>query len=79
MQGNPENICLLNQESWALESEIQLKESGIPLTIGNRNPSSADMAYLESRIHGVESRIQDCFGFPYMGRLSFTLCSRAIK
>ena len=73
MQGNPENSCLWNLESWALESEIQLKESGIPLTIGNWNPSSADMAYLESRIHGVESRIQDRFGFPYMGWLFYIM------
>ena len=28
--------------------------------------------YLESGIHGMESRIQDCLGSPYMGR-SFTL------
>ena len=33
---------LWNPESWALESGIQLKESGIPLTIGIRNPSSTD-------------------------------------
>ena len=31
-----------NPESWALESGIQLKESGIPLTIGIQNLSSAD-------------------------------------
>ena len=29
------------------------------------NPESTE---LESRIHRVESRIQDCHGFPYMGR-----------
>lgn len=39
MEGNPDSrICeiffLWNLESWSLESEIQLKESGIPLTIG---------------------------------------------
>ena len=49
-----------NPESWALESRIQLKESGIPLTIGIQNPSSTDkeseIQYLESGgIHGVES------------------------
>ena len=34
---------LVNPESWlSVESEIQLKESGIPLTIGIRNPSSTD-------------------------------------
>ena len=31
-----------NLESWVLESGIQLKESGIPLTIGIQNPSSTD-------------------------------------
>ena len=46
-----------------LESGIQLQlaESGIPLTIGIRNPSSTDkestIKYLESRIHGMEFRI----------------------
>ena len=29
------------------------------------NPESTE---LESGIHRVESRIQDCHGFPYMGR-----------
>ena len=29
-----EKVCLWNLESWALESEIQLKESGIPITVG---------------------------------------------
>ena len=28
--------------------------------------------YMESGIHGVESRIQDCLGFPYMERVEFT-------
>ena len=31
------------------------------------NPESA-IQYLESGIHRVESRIQYCYGFPYMGR-----------
>ena len=56
---NEGNICLCNLDSWALGSRIQLKESGIPLTIGIRNPSSSDkeseIQYLESGIHGVES------------------------
>ncbi|CAH3018662.1 unnamed protein product, partial [Porites evermanni] len=42
------------------------------IQIGIRNPSSTDeeseIQYLESGIHGVESRIQDCLGFRYMGR-----------
>ena len=52
-----------NPESWALESGIQLKESGIALAVGNQNPSSNDWN------HYLESRIQDIFGFPYMGRV----------
>ena len=55
------NVCLWNPESWVLESGIQLKESGIPLTIGIRNPSSTEkesgIQFLESGIHRVESRI----------------------
>ena len=47
---NPEN----------LESGIQFKEFGIPLTIEIRNPSSTDkesvIQYLESGIHGVDFR-----------------------
>ena len=41
---------------------IQLKESGIPLTIGIRNPSSTDK---ESGIYSLESRIQGCLRLPY--------------
>ena len=37
---NPRKFCMWNLESWALESEIQLKETGIPRTIGIQNPSS---------------------------------------
>ena len=60
-------------KSWALESRKQLKESGISVTIGIRNPSSTDYTNMELqnqefRIHGVDSRIQDCLGFPYLGR-----------
>ena len=52
-----ENILLL-------ESGIQLKESGIPPTIGIRTKTG--IQNLESRIHGVESRFQDCLGFLYV-------------
>ena len=38
----PGKLCSWSQKSWALESGIQLKESGIPLTIGIPNPSSTD-------------------------------------
>ena len=36
-----EFFFLWNPESWTLESRIQLREFGIPLTIGIRNPSSS--------------------------------------
>ena len=37
---NPEKLYFWNLESWVLESGIQLKESGIPLTIGIKDLSS---------------------------------------
>ena len=67
-QGNP--------ESWAWESELQLKESGIPPKFGVRNPSFTDkesgIQFMEPRIHSLESRIHDCLGFSYMGWLTFS-------
>ena len=39
---NPGKFRSWNSESWALQSGIQLKESGIPLTIRFQNPSSTD-------------------------------------
>ena len=39
---NPGRFELGILKSWALESGIYLKESGIPLTIEIRNPSSKD-------------------------------------
>ena len=56
------NFLLVNLES--LESGIQFKDSGIPLPILIRNSSITDK---ESKIHGMESRIQDCDEFPYTG------------
>ena len=57
---------LWNTKFWALESEIQLKESGIPQTIGIPNPSyskkNQESSTLNPGINGVESRIQDCLG-----------------
>ena len=78
---NEGNICVCNPESRALESRIQLKESGIPLTIGIRYLSSTDkeseIQYLASGILGVESspesRIQVCLGFLYMGQKQWLL------
>ena len=43
-------FCMRNLETWGLESGIQFKEYGIPLTIKVRNPSSTDKESLESRI-----------------------------
>ena len=40
MSGNAGNFFLWNLGSWALESGIQLKGSGIPLTTGIQNPRS---------------------------------------
>ena len=68
---NWRNFCLWNLESWALESGIQLKESGILLRIGIQSKvplEKTGIKRLESGIHGVESRNQDCLGFPYMRR-----------
>ena len=60
---NQQNFCLWNPESRALESGIQLKESGIPLRIGIQIPlTKTGIKYLESRIHSLESRIQYCLG-----------------
>ena len=67
------NFIWGNVESWALKSGIQLKDSGISLTIGIRliqvpltkNPESSTQ---NPAIHSVESRNQDFLGFSYMGR-----------
>ena len=64
---NPESQRIL-----LMESGIQIKESGNPITIGIQNSTvlqeNTGIQYLESGIHSVESRIQYCAGlFPYMG------------
>ena len=66
-------FLLWNPKSWAEESGIQLKDSGIQQRLGSgiqfaltKNPESSTW---ESGIQGVESRSQDCFGFPNMGRI----------
>ena len=69
---NPRKFCLRNPESLVLESGIQIKVSGIPITIEIKNSTvlqkNTGIQYLEPGIHSVESRIQDCAGlFPYMG------------
>ena len=59
------------REILLVESGIQLKEPGILLKIGIGNPRSTDkksgiIPYLDSGIHGVESRLQDYLRFPYI-------------
>lgn len=55
---NAGNFCFRNLESRASESRIQVKESGIPPTIGNWNPDSNEKASgiqsLESGTHKVD-------------------------
>ena len=68
---NPRSFCSQILESQALESGIQPKEPRIPLTIGFRikDPlTKAGIQYLEFVIEGVESTIQECLGFLYIGR-----------
>ena len=83
--GNPGRFCLCHPESWVVDSGIELKESEIPLTTGVQNPSSTDKYW--NSVPGirnpqcVESRIQECPWFAYMGwyvtlRSSFTFTIR---
>ena len=69
------NFIWRNPESWVLKSEIQLKESGISLTIEIRliqvpMTKSPGSSTWNPAIHGVESRNQDLLGFSYIGRSS---------
>ena len=70
---NPGNFCLWNLQFWPSESRIQRSR------IRNRTKSHLEsriqvpltktgIQYLISGIRGVDSRIQDCLGFPNMGR-----------
>ena len=60
------NFCLWNPQSWALQSGMQLKESGIPLTTRNPNASSnteilgAERIQLLSQIHKLHEVILCC-------------------
>ena len=67
---NPGKFCSWNPEFWALESGKQLKESGIHERLESRIQApltKTRIQYLASGIHSVESRIQDCLGFPCTG------------
>ena len=62
---NPEsrNILLMEFGFWALKSKIHLNESGTQPIFEVYLQVPRDK---ESRIHCLESGIQDCLGFPYM-------------
>ena len=70
---------------WNSESKFYRQKIRNPVP-GTRNPykdlnpeskfhwqTQTGIQYLESGIHCVESRIQDCIGFPYMGQSRFVL------
>ena len=59
---------LEKQLSWKVAplKGIRIQESGKILQV--ESGILTEIHYLESGIHGVESRIQDCLRFPYMGR-----------
>ena len=71
VEGNRWNFCLWNPESWVLESGIQLKGSGIPLTIAIQNPSSNDKYWNPvPRIQNPQRGIQNprlCWIIPLHG------------
>ena len=68
-------VCgIRNLEFWSLESVIQLKESGILLTVGIQNQSFINKWSQKQCLdgiwfHTVKSRIQDCLGSPYKGQM----------
>ena len=69
----PESGKFWNLGSWAVESGIQLMESGIPLH-NDLSPESnikcsdkqSVIEYLEDEIHIVEFRIEESIGLLYM-------------
>ena len=60
---NSGKFCSWNPESWALESRIQLKGSGILLTIGIQNPSCTGIRNPWNAIQNLRLS-----WIPYMGR-----------
>ena len=54
-----------NPGFWNPEYSSRNPESQLRLEVLLTN---SGIRYLQSGIHGLESRIQDCPGFPYMGR-----------
>ena len=75
MKGNPESgnreILLggfQNPGLWNPEYIVRNPESRWDFRTPDSIVTDSGIHYLESGIHGMESRIQDCPGFPYMGR-----------
>ena len=59
-----------------MESGIPLKETGMPLTIEIRIPSSTDTESGMPRREYLKSTKPDCLGFPFKrGAIFETLCS----
>ena len=77
---NPGNFAW-NPKSWALESRIQFKESGMPPMMGIRNLSFNEKSQeswtwnSESTAWNPESESVLILGFPYMGRIAQLLLS----
>ena len=55
------------EEAWALESGIQLKDSGILQETESSIDKESRIQCVDSVIHSAESTIQDCLGRPYVG------------
>ena len=65
---NPESLAAWNPQYHSRNPESNkrlLSRIQFPLT-------KTGIQFLESRIYRVESRIQDCLGFPYIGRKSLS-------
>ena len=75
----PQSGKFLPLESGIPDFGIRNTTQGIQNAFNDWNPESKSHweriqnEYLESGIHGVESRIQTCLGFPYIGRQELLL------
>ena len=67
-----------NPESQALGYGINIKESGIPITITIQNPSSTDKES-ESSTRNPESRRALCPGYPRLSWIPLTWAEKAKK
>ena len=64
------NIARFEHENEMRRKALKQKKIGIqPFLESGIHCAGIRNQYLESRIHNVESRIQDCLGFPYMERV----------